>query len=373
MGMIVMGSLHPSIAAGMAALQVFYNPGTGLWGTAKWWNSANALETTIDYSTVTRTLTYRNVIANTFEKQQQTRFQSRWFYDDDGWWALAWIKAYDLTGETRYLDMAKSIFQDMKQGWDNTCGGGVWWKKDRTYKNAITNELFITVAARLHLRTPGDRGSGSYLDWAQRGWNWFKTTGMINERSLINDGLNSACRNNGDTTWTYNQGVILGGLVDLYKSTGDAALLNQANAIAQATMNHLTLKGVLREPCEPSSCGIDAFQFKGIFMRNLSYLYQATRNIEYQNFILHNANAILAQSRNSANQFGLGWGRPFDRADAVRQSSALDALNAASDISLNGSYQLGDGEAVPPLPQSFLPGRTIAPAATVPFTVLPAQ
>lgn len=29
------------------------------------------------------------------------------------------------------------------------------------------------VVSRLHNRTPGDGGLGSYLDWAQREWNWF--------------------------------------------------------------------------------------------------------------------------------------------------------------------------------------------------------
>ena len=37
--------------AGMAALQNFYNSSTGLFNTpAGWWQAANALETTIDYS-----------------------------------------------------------------------------------------------------------------------------------------------------------------------------------------------------------------------------------------------------------------------------------------------------------------------------------
>jgi predicted alpha-1,6-mannanase (GH76 family) len=40
---------------------------------------------------------------------------------------------------------------------------------------------------------------------------------MINGDGLINDGLNAQGENNGQATWTYNQGVILGGLVALVK------------------------------------------------------------------------------------------------------------------------------------------------------------
>lgn len=325
--MVVPGSCDPGIYAGMAALQLFYNFSTGLWDTTAWWNAANAMEVTIDYTRITDTPTYSTNIFHTFEKHKHTNFLNPWFNDDDGWWAITWIKAYDLTGNPRYLEMAKTIFHNMTQAWDETCGGGIWWKKDRTYKNAITNELLMTVAARLHLRTPGDKGPGSYLDWAQRTWKWFQQTGMINDQNLVNDGLDDACKNNQKTTWTYNQGVILGGLVDLYKSTNDRALLKQAEAIADAAIQQLAPNGVLREACEPD-CGDDGPQFKGIFVRYLSYLYQTLPKPAYKAFIERNAAAVW-QSRNGDNHFGLSWAGPFDRADAARQASALDALNAA--------------------------------------------
>ena len=47
------------------------------------------------------------------------------YYDDEGWWILAWIKAYDLTNDNKYLKMAKITFSDMALGWDSVCGGGV--------------------------------------------------------------------------------------------------------------------------------------------------------------------------------------------------------------------------------------------------------
>jgi len=327
-----------SAAAAMTALQSFYNHSTGLWNTAIWWSSANALTTTINYSMLTNTNTYYSHILNTFEKHKKSKFLNHWFYDDEGWWALAWIKAYDLIGKTRYLDMAKTIFKDMTRGWNSTCGGGIWWSKKQKYKNAITNELFLSVAVRLHLRTSNDWGPRSYLYWAQREWHWFKHSGLINSSNLINDGLNSACQNNRQTTWTYNQGVILGGLVDLYKSTHDASLLFQAQSLASAAMLTLAPNGILREPCESSSCGADSWQFKGIFLRNLSYLYQASKRRKYREFITKNANSIWLH-RNHANQFGLNWEGPFDSADAVRQSSAMDAINAALALSTDGTIQ----------------------------------
>ena len=87
--------------------------------------------------------------------------------------------------------MAESIFADIATEWDTgTCGGGVWWQKPSHYKNAIANELFLTVVASLANRTIGST-SAAYLAWARKEWTWFKASGMINSHNLINDGLTS--------------------------------------------------------------------------------------------------------------------------------------------------------------------------------------
>jgi predicted alpha-1,6-mannanase (GH76 family) len=256
------------------------------------------------------------------------------YYDDEGWWALAWIDAYDLTREQKFLTMSRSIFADMAGGWDNTCGGGIWWSKDRTYKNAIANELFFRVAAELGLRTRGAEQRG-YADWAAREWRWFDASGMINSANLVNDGLTidaqtGACTNNGKTTWTYNQGVILGGLAARAKLAHQKDLLRRAETIADSALAHLTgPDGVLRESCEPN-CGADGVQFKGIFVRNLRALNDRVHQGRYQRFLEQNADAIWQHDRGQAdgveNALGISWAGPFATADAGTQSSALDAL-----------------------------------------------
>jgi predicted alpha-1,6-mannanase (GH76 family) len=344
--MAVGGKYRSRADAAMARLYGFYDAATGLWDTTGWWNSANALEATIDYSARTGDTTYTHAIANTFTQAQHRNagFINE-FFDDEGWWALAWIKAYDLTKDPRYLTMAESIFADMYSSLDDTCGGGIWWdKKNHEHKNAIPNELLLAVAARLHLRIPGDGGAGSRLEAAQRTWAWFDASGMINAESLVNDGLTKDCVNDDGVTWTYNQGVILGGLVALHHATGDDALLARARAIADAAVRTLAgTDGVLREPItgEP---GVDDPQFKGIFVRNLVQLYQATNESAYRDFILANANSLWSRNRNDSFEFGDHWEGPFDRADATRQSSAQDALNSALLFDTPGTaYQAENG------------------------------
>ena len=229
----------------------------------------------------------------------------------------------------------------MAAGWDDVCGGGLWWTRRKTYKNAIPNELFLLIAGRLHQRTtgPGNRASG-YLDWALREWQWFRASGLIGPAGLVNDGLTTDCANNGGTTWTYNQGVVIGGLVVLHEITGDGTYLRQAEAIAAAALRDLTVPpGILAEPGERPGAdrGGDQPQFKGIFVRNLYELYLHSPRAEYRDFILTNATSLWRNSRNRRNQIGLAWNGPFDRADAARQGSALDALNAAVGVTAPGA------------------------------------
>jgi predicted alpha-1,6-mannanase (GH76 family) len=316
--------------AGIDKLQSWYTQSTGLYQTTGWWNSANALTMLADYSFVARTASYTTVFSNSFQQAQKTNsgFLNN-YYDDEGWWALAWIAAYDLTHTQQYLEMASSIFTDMSGGWDSTCGGGIWWSKDKTYKNAIANELFLSVAAHLANRVaPADRAG--YLTWANKEWAWFQQSGMINSQNLINDGLDlTTCKNNGQNTWSYNQGVVLGGLVELNRAQRAPQLLTTANTIADAAITHLSDgNGMLHDTCEPN-CGADGVQFKGIFLRNLMALNFATPNRQYQTFALTNAERIWNHSRDASNAFGQVWSGPFDAENAGSQSSALDAFVAA--------------------------------------------
>jgi len=332
-GQAVAGGNRPdyraAAAAGIRVLQEWYSPRTGQWKTTGWWNAANALTAVILYTEYTGDQSYLGIIETTYTAAQRkdARFINK-FFDDNGWWALAWVAAYDLTGDIRYLAAAQAIFTHNLSGWDSTCGGGLWWNKDRRYKNAITNELFLTLAALLSQRAPA---SQNYRDWALREWQWLHASRLIGPAGLVNDGLSAACANNQGTTWTYNQGVILGGLAALHEITGDQGLLRQGEVIADAALSTLTNPpGILAEPSEPSGCDGDQTQFKGIFVRYLHQFWQHSGRPAYRAFILANADSVLENARNPAGQFGLRWAGPFDRADASRQTSAIEVLTAAA-------------------------------------------
>ena len=385
--------------------------------TARWWNSANAITAVIGYLAVTGDRRYLEpVVARTFAAAPGVRRPVRsaiglrrpasvlsrarypgflnGFYDDEGWWALAWTDAYDLTGDARYLTAASDLFADMTRGWDGAWGGGIYWGKhdgapDRAgafavprgwtgpYKNAIANELFIAAAAGLGLRhrrrDPGGSGHREYQQWAQRGWEWFSAppprgVAMINEAGLVNDSPNrQGVNDNTLPVWSYNQGVILSGLADLGELTGDPAYLARAEQIAGAFIGqpwHVrpqpaegrapappptssgVIGGILHEhnDCRPDGGALPAghrlpdagsAQFKGIFVRHLARLHARTGTAAYRSFIEASAASAL-DHMNDRHQFGGNWAAPPDTADFVRQTAGLDLINAALLVSKPG-------------------------------------
>ncbi|MEU9451968.1 glycoside hydrolase family 76 protein [Streptomyces sp. NPDC048277] len=328
------------------ALMASYDPYEGWWHSS-WWNSAAALTAVIDFAERTGRHDYDWVIARTFEQNRgvfaagarssdpvEGDFISR-AVDDAAWWAVAWVAAYDHTHEQRYLDEAVTITDYVQQFWDTgTCGGGVWWDRERTYKNAVTNGLYLWLTTSLHQRIAGDTVWGARATTAA---DWYLSSGLIDSAGLVNDGLTSGCANNGQTVWSYNQGLAIGAFTQLWRSTGETRYLDTARRLADAALAApaLTRDGVLTESCDTgtSTCDDNQKQFKGIFVRHLADLADATGSTVYRAYVQKQADSIWTADRDSLNRLGERWsGSTPNQLDWRTQAGALQALTAADGL-----------------------------------------
>jgi predicted alpha-1,6-mannanase (GH76 family) len=279
----------------------FYRPGAGRFrpATGAAWQLALAIEAVTTMHERTGEARYGAAL-ETWRRRHAGR-RSR-FFDDDAWYVNAWLRAHDATGDARFLTAARAGFADLLDGWDDVCGGGLWWSRERTYKNAITNSLFLLAAARLRSA------------WSDRAWAWLEASGMINEDGLVNDGLHE-CRNNGGPTWTYNQGVLISALVEL-------SLVDRAATLARAAMRALAPGGILREPSE-ADCDADQEIFKGVLAQGLGRLCRAdpAGTGDIAAFLRHNADSVWA-GRDASDAFGLSWTPPAGRVTPATHASA---------------------------------------------------
>ncbi len=329
-------------------LHRFYDYDSGLWKNTSWWNNANVLTTLIKYGQETKNDSIKTIVQNTFLKTKKfkvpaTKNKQEWictnyindFYDDEGWWALAWIDAYEWTENPEYLKMAKIIFKDITSGWDHLCNGGIYWKKNinGSGKATISNELAMLIATRLHVIDPQVTNGKSCLQWAISIWNWMLQSKLVKKNGLIMGGIrykSNVCHINPKVR-TYTQGVILSGLVNLYKITSEKSYINYAHNIANSTINHMTDSNsiLIEKSCEPKNCNGDAEQFKGVFIRHLDFLNQFDHKKTYSNFINNNAKSIWKYSmKNGEKSPNVSWNSYSKKNSPATISSALDAFNA---------------------------------------------
>ncbi len=101
---------------------------------------------------------------------QREEGKTTWF-DDNGWWGLAFLDAYQATGNSRYLSDAE-IAQNFISlgGWDTTPGrpGGIWWNTNHSFYAGESLAGGTLLSARLYAITHDQH----YLDDARKFIAW---------------------------------------------------------------------------------------------------------------------------------------------------------------------------------------------------------
>lgn len=318
-----------------------------------WWNSAVTYTGLADLAALLGTNTVagnnmEDLWSNVYDKHINNPNDNPHFlnpyYDDEGWWVLAWIAAYDLTNDAKYLQLAADILFDIKGG-QTKCGAGIWWSKDKNVLTVIENVLFMSGAAHLATRVP--QNATLYTGWATDSWNWISNSALYDSSTFMLKGnLNpNSCDTQGEddntTPSSYQQGVLLGGLLELNKATNGSSsskYIQIAKSVAHATItsSDFVSDGVFHEPL--GGFDNDTAQFKGIFMRNLAIMNRQYPDPSYSAIITTSATSIWQNARNSDGTIIALWqGNPSGKDlgpyhPEVSTSAAFSCLVAAAEV-----------------------------------------
>jgi mannan endo-1,6-alpha-mannosidase len=174
-----------------------------------------------------------------------------WYFsignDDQAFWAIACLNAAEYhfpvpTGNssTVWLDLAEAVFNTQIARWDTAdCNGGLRWQifssnKGYDYKNSISNGGLFHIAARLAKLT----GNQTYVEWAEKTWNWMFDVKFIDANYNVYDGAEIPCNVVNKVMWTYNPSMLLYGSAVLFNYTNGAAVWeNRTTGLLKTCIN----------------------------------------------------------------------------------------------------------------------------------------
>jgi predicted alpha-1,6-mannanase (GH76 family) len=190
------------------------------------------------------------------------------YYDDMAWLALATLRLEKLAEDTRETSgrrrnarVLKSLTLQFDAASTDDLGGGTFWSKKRDFKNTAAT----APVALYYARTGQAAKAQALLDWLDAQL-------YDPEQGLYRDGLRIAPGGElvlEDAIYTYNQGPVLGALLEL----GGEANLARAAALVAAVAGNLTVSAPLlgRKGTVLRSEGTgDGGLFTGILVRYLA-------------------------------------------------------------------------------------------------------
>lgn len=149
-----------------------------------------------------------------------------------------------------------------------------------------------------------------YLATATESANWFLNSGMIDENSLVVDGLTEDCRPTEDT-YSYNNAILFQAFSAIYDVTSNATYAMYAEDLAKAATSHFTatdFPDILADDCckdaESCDCNHDGIVFHAILARSLAKFSQIFphNDLAIPKLLQNNADSMWAQRDPTNNQ-----------------------------------------------------------------------
>jgi hypothetical protein len=249
------------------------------------------------------------------------------YYDDNALMAIALTKAYRHTGERVYRDRAAEVMEGfLKGGWGAAGSpGGMRWGTDpgnpATADRAACSTSMTALAALLLAQLGIEERAN--LAFARALLDWLLTN-LQDADGLIMDALEPPDWRLRRVKWTYNTGVTLRAHVELYRLTGEATALAEAQRLALAAIRRdgALYDSLVQDP--EQRFWYDSSFFVPYLVDGLMGLYELTREPTLLGEVQRNADYAYDLLRDRTD--GLYWRnwRPWRIGD--EQLAAWEAL-----------------------------------------------
>jgi hypothetical protein len=214
----------------------------------------------------------------------RTASTETWF-DDNGWWGIAFVNAYRATGSKRWLgDAMRALKYVAAAGWDAR-QGGLWWNTTHPYKAGAALASDTLLATLLYQQTK----SSFALAQARRFLAWGNTSGFSQA-----DGLYAGSSTN-PTPIDYAEGPLVYAQAVLCEATGTAADCRRSE---EQKTNSLKRFGYLLD-FSP--------QYDAIYLQWLLALYALHHDRTLYAMAADNARNVEARARNGEGLYLLSW------------------------------------------------------------------